>query len=140
MQLIKNKLAFRCPLRLCLLIALAVIFVGCDSPNSKTDVPTKSDTPAVDKESPKSASKPATANKKAATPAPGEEPSQPPSPAKNPPKSIEDDQQEDSDSDSEDSPGPSLNAPKSVSSNPVASPNGSEENASLAIRFPVMER
>ena len=155
MQIIKTFSANCCPLRLCLLVAFSFCIVGCDSSDSGTNPPAKSDKPAVDKDVPdpglKSSSK-GQDEDKASMPgtASGQESPRSQTPADDTPKSMQNDSDGDSD-DEDDSPGPSLNAPKSVSQIPAseqgkgkssmtgASPAESEGNASLAITFLVME-
>ena len=150
MQIIKNKSANRCPLHLCLLIAFTFYFVGCDSPDTGTDVPSKNKTPAADKDISDPEIKSSVSgeeNDDASAPdgSPAKESPKPPAPADGNNNNLEGDSNSKSNDAPDDSPGPSLTAPKSVSMSPdsgrgqssttTSSPAGSEENAALAIRF-----
>ena len=147
MQIIKNIPANRCSLRLLLLIASAFCFIGCEASSPEKTAPDKTDSPPVvdmDIKAPDESSSnktPDGENEEAMVPpASGDAPGS---------GGTEMEQGTDSDdSEPSDSPGPSLNAPKSTSLNSGSeqdksfkstSSKGSEENASLAMRFFVVE-
>ena len=155
MQIIKNKMAIRCPFGFCLLIALTFCLVGCDSPNRETEAPKRSGDEVVDMDI-KSADSSTKKSPDRAEPKSQKRPASSATSPASPDKNMVDEPDSKTKKDSDDGAGPSLNAPKSTSTRNTPGQGepsvaasaktatgavaGSAGDASLAIRFPFMER
>ena len=136
---------------MCLLVAFSICFIGCESPDPKTDAPNAKDATGVDNQ----VSKPDLKSAEHANRRRGKTQSpQSQNPASDVPEANDEKPEDNLNSESDDdddSLGPSLNAPKNVpksgslspapkqghgaASTTAASSAGSQENAFLAIRF-----